>query len=652
MNNKHFFISLAIMNIKKNGKFYLPYLMTFIGTVAMYYMIHAISLNQHIPGGNNMCQMMSFGTYVIGIFAIVFLFYTNSFLIKRRKPEFGLYHILGMEKKHIAKVLLCESLLISAAGIAGGLIIGILFQKLLLMLLLRIARFSDVPISFEVELASLASSILLFGVVFVITFASNAIQLARTKTVELLQGDRIGEREPKTKWAIALLGAVAIGAGYVIALTVKNPLEALSNFFFAVLLVIIGTYFLFMAGSIVVLKALRRNHRFYYKTNHFTAVSGLLYRMKQNAAGLASICILSTMVLVTLSTTVCLYVGVEDAIKTRYPHDISVMNEDITVDWDSTELQQRVLKSIENYCKVVDYKGYKSLAFVANYENGDFTFEGSNYISSTQHGMLVLTAEEYNKISGESIDLSGNEICVYDMGMKAPDKFHIFSKEYRVKKYLKSLDEISVETSAIANLHCIIVADNSVMTQIFNEEKSVYKETANTIQWQLDIDVEGAVKQQIQAVDKVSQLKGISYAEGREANRENFYATYGSFLFLGLFLGTIFIMATTLIIYYKQISEGYDDKKRFEIMQKVGMSKREVKASIRSQVILVFFLPLVTAVLHVCVAFPMIKKLLKVLNMSNPKPFLWCLMGTIIIFAVVYILLYSLTSKVYYKIVE
>lgn len=654
MNKVHFYLSLAITNIKKNSKFYFPYLLTFMGTVAMYYVIHAISLNKALPGGSSMRQLMGFGIYIMTIFAVIFLFYTNSFLIKRRKREFGLFQILGMEKRHIARVLFCESILVSLVGILGGMALGILFQKFLMMLLLRIVRF-DVSIAFWIEARSLYSTFLLFGVIFIITFVFNVIQMAKTKTVDLLKGDQIGEREPKTKWIMAILGAVSLGTGYVLALNVKNPLEALDVFFVAVLLVVVGTYFLFIAGSIAILKALRANRRFYYKTTHFTAVSGLLYRMKQNAAGLATICILSTMVLVTVSTTVCLYAGVEDALRTRYPHDITVLKRDVDVKWDGSGFEKKVLKNMEKYCEIEDYQGYRRFYLNVFLENGDFQILENGVYSSKMDLVYIFTAKDYEKISGEKPDLEQGEVYVYDFNAATPEKFHLMSQEFRVKKYLKEMDAFEEGDAIATDVHYVVVADDETASQINEEYQKQFPDfMGGQCVYEMNINVKGSSANQIKAANTVSKKmkEEISSIDCREANREDFYTLYGGFLFLGMFLGLIFVMATTLIIYYKQISEGYDDKVRFEIMQKVGMSRKEVKASIRSQVILVFFLPLVMAAIHVCVAFPMMKKLLGVLNLPNPEPFFWCLLATIGVFTLLYIIVYSMTSKVYYKIVE
>lgn len=654
MNNKHFYLSLAGMNIKKNSKFYFPYLLTFVATVAMFYMIHAISINKHLPGGSSMVQMMQFGVGIISIFSVIFLFYTNSFLIKRRKKEFGLYHILGMEKRHIAKVLFCENLMISCAGILLGCAVGVLFQKLLMLLLHRISKWqSSIPFTLSEE--SLVKTGVLFGVIFLITFINNVIQLAKTKTVDLLQSEKLGEREPKTKWVMALLGIAGMGIGYYIALTVENPLDALAGFFIAVLLVILGTYFLFIAGSIVVLKLLRKNRTFYYKTNHFTAVSGMLYRMKQNAAGLATICILSTMVLVTVSTTVCLYVGVEDAIRTRYPYNFSISKSGITNDWDSTGIEQKVKKQIEKNCEIVDSVGYKSLTFAAGFEDGNFVYSNDfNYLKDASYQAIeVFTAEEYEKITGETVHLKGNEIYTYDTGKKMPEQPQFFEEKYEVKKYIEKFDAVALGTDIVSGFHYVVVANDEVLQKIYEQQKEVYGDSASELKYYLNIDVKANDEKQIQAANALKKLKlDDARVEGRSENKKEFTAFYGGFLFLGLFLGTIFIIAAALIIYYKQISEGYDDKSRFEIMQKVGMSKREVKASIRSQVLLVFFLPLFVAVVHVCVAFPMVKKLLEVLNLSNTDPFFWCLLGTVAVFALLYTAVYSVTSRIYYDIVE
>lgn len=655
MNNM-FYPKLAASNIKKNRKFYVPYILTCIGTVFMFYIMCFILFNPGIkkmPGGATLFTILSLGLAVIGIFSIIFLFYTNSFLIKRRKKELGLFNILGMEKRHIGKMLCFETLYIGCIGLIGGLISGIICSKLVMLLLLRVLNFST-SIDFYVSKQGILITLVVFSVIFVLILLSNLTRIHLTNPIELLKGGNTGEKEPKTKWILAVIGCLALGAGYFIAITTKSPIDALTLFFVAVLLVIVGTYCLFTAGSIVLLKALRNNKTYYYKTNHFTSVSGMIYRMKQNAAGLSNICILSTMVLVMISTTICLYIGVEDELKYRYSSDISIEKSyefGETKEIDSIE-NTAVARMKKEKMEVVSKDKLKYLEILTEKKGDAFIFDKNpnKMVSSNKNMFVLMSAEDYNEWTGKEETLRKQEVLIFSDPEKLGDSFELFGTKYSVKRELSELPIESDYQLFLIKMHFVVVSDDEVIGEIYQKQKEFYGKDALSMKYRLNINLKGTDKEKISCY---KQLKDLGdYVACRQAVSKEFYSVCGGFLFLGIFLGTLFLMATVLIIYYKQISEGYEDKERFEIMQKVGMSKEEVKHSIRSQVLTVFFLPLVAAGIHVCAAFPMITRLLILFNLTNTKLFVVCTIGTVLVFAIIYSMVYFITAKVYYKIVN
>lgn len=660
---KLFYPRLAVNNIRKNGRFYIPYLLTGVCTIAMFYVMCMISTNDGIkkmPGAGSLSSILFFGTVVVGIFAAIFLFYTNSFLMKRRKKEIGLYNILGMEKRHIAKILFFETVVTGIGTVIVGLFCGILLSKLIFMLLFRLLRFS-VPMGFTISETSLIISSILFCGIFLLTLLSNLVQIKLAKPIELLKGGNTGEREPKSKWVLTVIGLLTLGAGYTIAIITESPLDAIGLFFIAVVLVIVGTYCLFVAGSIALLKLLCKNKGYYYQTGHFTAVSGMIYRMKQNAVGLANICILSTMVLVMVSTTVSLYVGVDDALKNRFPADIAITllkpaDGDMKIAIASAEAaakkQNRIVSNLLNYNYLAFSAGRSGDAFTTDIEN-------HTYDSKTSE-LCFLTVNEYERLGGSALKLDKNEVAVYDNRRQLGDSFTLMGKTYHVAERLESFPIEGDYSAMLMNFYYIIVSDETVFDDIYKGQTAAYGNRASTITGYIAFDLDGSKDQKIAAYKVIAQaVKSAVVKEGRpvstecrQATESDFYAMYGGFLFLGLFLGLLFLMATVLIIYYKQISEGYDDKERFEIMQKVGMSRDEVRASINSQIIKVFFLPLVMAFIHIAAAFKMITKLLSVMNLSNIPLFALCTAATLLIFAGIYGIVYFMTAKVYYRIVS
>lgn len=646
--SKLFYPRLAVINIKKNSKTYFPFIVTCICTIMMFYMMHAISINKGLDGASgseSLKVILHLGTIVIGIFSAIFLFYTNSFLMKRRKKEIGLYNVLGLEKKHIAKVMFFESIFTLFVSLTAGLIGGIILNKLMFLLLLKILSFK-VTFGFSISVPSIIITLIVFIGIFSVTLLSNLVQIRMLKPIELLKGTEQGEKEPKTKWIMTIIGVITLGAGYGIALKVQSPLSALNLFFVAVILVMVGTYALFTAGSIAVLKFLRKHKKFYYKTNHFIAISGMLYRMKQNAVGLANICILSTAVLVMLSTTVSLYVGMEDVLRTRFPRNLIVSASQI-----SKNQAQKIDEILEFETKnskigIKNKLNYWNNSFAATKKDGKFLLTDGPVTSSNVSMIVLMPISDYNRLEGKNVILADDEAIIFSK-VKNHDKNNI-TIENRTLKIKQVLDKpvagMESQMQDIVDSYILFVNNIDAIEKKGKKEYSIGFDVQGT-----DKDILALSKKLDGKFGENKMKVNIDSAAG---SREDFFMVYGGLFFLGIFLGTLFLMATVLIIYYKQISEGYDDKERFEIMQKVGMSKKEIKKTIRSQVLMVFFLPLLFTVIHIAFAFPMITKLLAVLNLKNVSLFMLCTLLTILVFAVIYAVVFSLTARVYYKIVE
>lgn len=663
--NKGMYTKLAITNIKNNRQFYFPYLLTGIITVAMFYIMCALESNpgiQSMPGAKDLGLILRLGIGVIGIFAVIFLFYTNSFIIKRRKKELGIYNILGMEKRHIAKILSKEAFFTAIIAIGGGLVTGVLFHKLACMLLYRMIGFNG-GITFSFSKKGVMITAILFAIVYLLTYIYDLFQVQLANPIELLQSGNKGEREPKTKAIMAVLGVLCLGAGYFIAITTKNPIKALTLFFVAVILVIIGTYLLFTAGSIALLKILRRNKGYYYQTKHFTSVSGMIYRMKQNAVGLANICILSTMVLVAVSTTVSLYVGIEDIMKERYPNEINISAYYDTGAPAEDSIAPIVEKSVkESGRKIRHEEDYLELYFAAIKDQGQYSLDKEKVKTAGDRvsGFVVLTREDCKKKYNEEIpELAENEVALFTIKKTDMDTLVLENRSYHVKeiKQFQNTEDFETIADMMDEYDYVIVNDVQDMERLWQLQKDIYQENSSSISRQVRLDIDGDSEQKKECFENIKTALGPEQAkariliDSRQSSLDEFYQIYGGFLFLGLFLGILFLMITVLIIFYKQISEGYDDKERFSIMEKVGMSNDEVKATIRSQVRTVFFLPILMAAIHVGMAFPMIKRLLSLFGLSNTALFAGCMAGTILVFALIYLLVFLKTSKTYYKIV-
>lgn len=660
--NKLFYPKLALTNIKKNSKTYIPFLLTCVITIALFYDICSLAGNSGLdsmPGAGEMRMMLTLGTYVVGFFSIIFLFYTNSFLMKRRKKEFGLFNILGMEKRHVSLIIAFETLFTAVISLSLGFLIGISLDKLLFMAIGKMFD-SNITLGFYISSSAIKTSLILFGFIFLFMYLNSIRQIKLANPIELLHSTEYGEKEPKSKWIMTILGIVCLSIGYYISLTTKNPITAMMLFFAAVILVIIGTYLLFTAGSVTLLKALKKNKKYFYQPNHFISVSGMIYRMKQNAAGLANICILSTMVLVMISTTFSLWIGMEDLTKQRYPREIvayiNANEEDIQT---IRDVSDQLLKD-KNFEKenILDYR---YVEFTGYQKEQSILTDRKNIYSNMTDAIctvMVTDLDDYNRSMNTNYTLDENEILLYGNRKKYEyDQFEVFDYKFKVKEQVDEFMGNGNSAANVASGYFIVVKDKTIVNDIYRLQKEVYGDYASNLYnyYGFDIDASDTVIKEyyhslVRNLGDVGlegydvECKTISYA--------GFIALYGGFLFIGIFLSILFIMATILIIYYKQITEGYEDKERFEIMQKVGMDHKLVKKSINSQVLTVFFLPLVTAVIHLAFAFPIVSKLLSMLMLSDIELFIYCTLGCIGVFTLVYILIYSITAKSYYSIVK
>lgn len=670
MNN--LYRRLAVTNMKNNRQFYVPYLLAGIVSVMMFYSMRAMQGNDAMSsmrGGMHLVLILTMGLVVIGIFVSILLFYTNSFIMKRRKKELGIYNILGMEKRHIAKVLFWESLISYVCSVVIGLVAGILFQKLLMMLLYRLTGLEQ-KIRFSVSGYGCLQTIELFGLIYLAILIYDFMQVRLAKPVELLSGSNAGEREPKTKLLLAIVGVACIAGGYYIAITTEDIMKVLLLFLVAVLLVIIGTYALFTAGSIALLKMLRSNKKFYYQTRHFTAVSGMIYRMKQNAVGLANICILSTMVLVMISTTVSMYAGLNDELASRYNGDVS-----INVSYPSLpdqEERQAVRKALADCIKeqgriITGQSAYADFYSIVNL-NGNTIEVATDPGTAGMRLLHVFTRDDYEAMLGQEVMTlqQENEVLLVSSDNLSYPQISLLGKTYQVA----GIEPLSKDAAYMANLIdagliYVVVKDDAALEEVIDTYAKIYTEKTCLLNYELAFDLDGTPEQQKLVADtlrdKLTELSGDPSGEwgditgfsleSKQEGREDFLSINGGLLFLGLFLGSLFLMVTVLIIYYKQISEGYEDKERFAIMEKVGMSSSEVKTAITTQIRIVFFLPLVTAAIHLAAAFPMLSRLLAMLNLYQSSLFAMCLGATVLVFALIYLVVFKLTSRTYYHIV-
>lgn len=671
--------------MKSNRRFYLPYILTVIGTAAAFYIMAAIVSD---PGSKELAagtsngpmyvsMFMTLGMFVLGLFSCIFLLYTNSFLMKRRQKELGLYSVLGMSKTNIAGIMVFEALYIALIGIGGGLAVGILLTKLVSLALFRLMRL-PVPFGFSVQPIAIIIVVLFFAGLILLTLLANLAKVGRSRPVELLRGGNVGEKEPKANWFLTIVGVLFLGAGYAAAMLVDNPGMAVAVYFLAVFAVIIGTYCLFTSVSIAVLKALRRNKRYYYKAKHFISVSGMLYRMKRNAVGLANICILCTMVMVMVSGTLSLYLGSEEQVNVHCPSDVvvettyyasstedHVYNEETgeeTIEYHTPYDAAAMDAWFEDYFAA--HKLTPSSAKAVEY----YTFTA---VDSEDHVSLVtaVTAETYAQLTGEAAPelAPGEALAHVPSGYKFGDGLNFLDKDGNtlsiqfVGEAQLSSAQVELNTAILSQSEdddiVLVVPDTAALLELVaGQENGSYI-------WRGQYDFDASDEALAAMVDDyfAASSEGDGVDAGyydvlridlRSETERDVYGLSGGFLFLGVFLGIVFLMATVLIIYYKQVSEGYEDNARFEIMRKVGLSEREARRAIRSQILTVFFMPILVAAIHIAFDFNLVVLLLCLFSLTNVKLTALCTLGTLLVFCAVYAVVYAITARSYYKIVR
>ena len=561
-----------------------------------------------------------------------------------------------------------ETIITSIGSFAGGIAAGIIGSKLALLLLLKLLHIPSV-LGFYISVKGIFTCLFMFGIVFLMILFLNLAKIHLSRPVELLRGNNTGEKEPAAKWLMALIGFICLGAGYYLAVTTESPIKAITIFLLAVILVMAGTYLLFTAGSIVILKFLRLRKSFYYRTGNFISISGMLYRMKQNAIGLASICILSTGVLLMISMTVSIYFGMNDIMLNRYPYDVDMSVTSISEDECQTAIEAFEKAIADNKVPVERSVEEIYLDIVCSKNGDQILIKPANTIRNSDSVLVLslLNQAEYERLTGISANLNDGEIFAWYPSAVQKDSVTVDETEFTVKKWLDK-NPLTCGEDAVSDNAVLVVTDedfkkfDEMRTEMYKGVSSAPAGEDLTLHLGLDItgsetdkiDFGTPVMEDVKDLRKNGGLSENSWITSgiRQQEYESYYADNGSLLFIGIFLGSLFLMGTAMIIYYKQISEGYEDQKRFEIMQKVGLSRREVRSSVRRQILMVFFLPLLMAMLHITMAFPMIRRMLLLFGMTNTKLFIGCTAGTVLIFAVVYGLIYLMTARSYYHIIE
>lgn len=652
---RSFYLKLSLSNIKRNKELLFPYILTWFVTIIMYYILGAITFSpelSNVGGGDDMRIILNFGLVIIAIFAIVFLFYTNSFIVKRRKKELSLYNILGLDKKQIACIMFYEGIIITFVTLVVGILSGYLLSKLVFVILVKLLD-SNAIFSFAFSSIAALMTLILFTMIFVLILIYNILQIVINNPIALLKEGVAGEKEPKTKIWLTIIGVVTLSSGYLLAQLITDPILAMGIFFIAVILVMIGTYALFTSGSISILKILKANKRFYYQSKHFSVISGMLYRMKQNAVGLANICILSTMVLVTISTTLSLYIATEQTISNQYPYDAILSTHFQTDEYNDQLLKQVYQLADDQNIELEGFIAFDHQDFWAIKQDNNF-FSNDEVPDFDQYCVLTfITIDQYNVIHNTDKELKSDEVLLYTTAESFNyDHFNYTDKTFMIKEILADTELKTISKAMISNVeeYVIVVNDENIINDIYKTING--NVDSSTLSYLIAFNIVGDdsnVKMFNKALYDVGDDRTL--LESKDNVRSSFYGLYGGLLFIGCFLGLLFLLATALIIYYKQVSEGYDDAQRFKILKNVGMSNDEIQKSINFQIRLVFFVPLAFAIIHIGFAFKIITKMLALFGLVNIVPFIMCTLSTIMIFAIIYMIIYRLTAKTYYRIV-
>ena len=660
------YLRLAGQNLAKNRQYYFPFFLIGSACTAMCYLMLFLTYNDSVMemrGAAYVLLMLGLGSVIMAFLSVWIMAYANGFVIRRRNRELALYNILGMQKSNIAAVLGFEMLFLCLACVAAGLALGALFSKLMLLVLLRLMRF-EVVMGFSFSIPAAWQTAAAMAVLFFCLYLFDLRQVRRADPINLLHSDRVGEREPKSRWLLALFGLVTLGAGYYIAVTTTDIVMVILLFFVAVALVIVGTHCLFGAGSVVALKALRRNKRFYYQPRHFTAVSGMIYRMNQNARGLANICILVTTVLVSVATTVCLYMGIESTVDTMYPNAIginAICSDETYRDTDFSQWDARMRQVAADYGVADDeFASFALLVVDTHYADGAFTADvPANQYAADAWNVRIMHAGDYARLTGQTAALQPGQVLANGL----PEGVAEFTVGGVAMTAAGECEPFPALNGQMESAHtvCLVVADQDTLADLVKQITPTETGFVPSVRWVVAINpasvtdaeqvdqcataLQNAAEPLPQCMDRITVLTNIGM-------RQELYNMNGSFVFLGIFLAVMFTMATVLIIYYKQLSEGYEDRSRFVIMQQVGMSAAEVRATIRSQVLMIFFLPLIMAAIHLAAAFPMLFRLISAFGVADQGLFVLCCLVTLGVFALCYVAVYALTAKKYYAIVK
>ena len=672
---------LAWDGLRKNKRLFTPYLLTCICMVMMFYILSFLGSPETcalLPRGSNTTgKILNLGSFVIFVFSAIFLYYTNSFLVRRREREFGLYNVLGMNKRNLARIVTWESLITAALSLVLGLALGIVLSKLAELGLVNMLG-GDINYRIRIDVDSLTRALGLYAVIFAVIWLSTVVRVGRSSAVALLRSESVGEKPPKANWLLGLAGVVILAAAYYLAVSITNPLDAIVWFFVAVILVIIGTYLLLVAGSVLLCRVLQKNKKYYYRPEHFVSVSSMAYRMKRNGAGLASVCIIATMILVMISSSSCLYFGAEDAVMTRFPRETNItLNAENTAQLEDANLDI-YRKGIADYAaehdipvkNVQDYR-FINLSGILDGDTAQCYYRRAGVSASYAdiRDFYIISAKDYAAKTGETVSLADDEVllltnkCSYDRGTLTLSMENV-SHTWRVKS-VQSGSIVPPSVGGLVAQITLVVNDPASAVEGFRtrDEDDM---TLLRFEWiygfDTGLDDEASIEFESDLTSAIGQLVpetdnenfGYSYlmTNSRGGASEDFYGSYGALFFIGIMLTLVFMLAAVLILYYKQISECYEDQKRFEIMQKVGMTKKEIRRSINSQLLTVFFLPLLLAGVHLAFAFPMIRRLLELFSLYNVGLFVTTTLVSFGAFALLSTLVYRLTAKAYYNIVS
>lgn len=670
MNTMLLYPKLAVNSIKKNRRIYLPYILTCAGMIMMYYITSFLTVSSFVKemqGGTTMHMLLYMGCGVMVFFSAVFLFYTNSFIIRRRKTEFGLYNILGMDKRNISQILLWETFIIYVSSLVVGITCGVLFSKLAELALTKMLG-GAASYTFNAEPKSIIHAMVYYAVIFLLILINSLRQIHLSNPIELMKSENSGEKPPKANYFLAVLGALILGAAYFLAVYIQNPLEAIFAFFVAVIMVIAATFMLFVSGSVALCKILQKNKRYYYKTNHFISVSQMAYRMKRSGAGLASICILSTMVLVTLSSTICLYIGEEDMLAHRYPRDIVVetySTDEKVVSWSRSAVNTALEKFGETPENILHYTYLDISGGLVGSEIILDPNRRDEVGNSDIRQLFIITLADYNRLMGKNETLSDGEALIYTT-KKDYDFDTLTIAEYgtfNIKEHIDAVVPNGIDAAQMTPSVFIFVKDEAVVKELYELQLGIYGNSSSYMHdyyaFDLSCDADKQIEITKEMTDNITKIRaehpddwaGVGL-DGLESGRSNFYALYGGLFFLGILFGTVFIAAAVLIMYYKQISEGFEDKSKFSILQKVGMTKSEIRKSINSQVLTVFFAPLAAAGVHMAFAFGIVSRLLMLFGLTDKKLFAIVTLCCFVLFGILYTAVYIITSSSYCKIVS